>query len=178
MIFDIVPDNKKGKLRNSFVEAFVNTSTEYYKKYISNLKEYPDGLCYDGYLWDSLKVDYEQVESSMEDAIQYLKEKDTVYVMWDIYSLYRVAEYRILTNKYPKDTIIKTDSLELCKFILDEWKWEFASDNQYLPEDIYIFDETMKWFVIFTHETYDSSTKPDLDDNDYIRLCFLHDTTN
>jgi hypothetical protein len=176
LIFKIVTDDKS-ELRKNFIEKFVDTKKESYKKHIATLKEYPDGMCYDGYLWDSLKADYTLIERKMEQAITFLESKGKVFVMWDIFSKHRVPLNRIFSSKYPKDTLIEIDSLELSKFISREWREDYRSDEKYLPEDFYIFDNTMNWYVIFTHEGYDNIMNPDLDEEDYIRICFVYETT-
>ena len=43
-----------------------------------------------------------------------------------------------------------------------------------LPEDIYCFDESVSWYAIFTHEGWDGWTSPELDEDVYIRVCFLN----
>lgn len=176
MYFQIVTEDLKRDLRQKFINEFVNSDSEHFKKYIDTLKQYPDGLCYDGYLWDCLKIDYSLRETTMEQAILYLKNKSRVFVMWDIFSKYRVPIKRILSDDYPKDTIIEIDSLELCQVIQNEWCNQDVTKGKYLPEDIYVFDNTMNWYVVFTHEGYESSIKPELgEDDDYIRICFVHE---
>lgn len=138
MNFKIVSDYEKEDLRKKYIESFVDTKTEHYKKYIATLREYPDGMCHDGYLWDSLIENYETIEKTMEHAIEYLKNKRNVLVMWDIYSKYRVYDNKIFSSKYPKDTIVETDSSELCQFIEKEWGDKSATEDKYLAEDIYI----------------------------------------
>jgi hypothetical protein len=175
--FKIVTKDKNEDLRKEFIERFVDIKTQHYKNYIETLKEYPDGMCYDGYLWDSLKADYKQTERTMEQAVEYLKNKDNVFVMWDIYSKHRVYDNRILPNKYPKDTVIEINTIELCPILEKEWGDNFFTENKYLPEDIYVFDRGMKWYVIFTHEGYDSLTKSGLEEDAYIRICFIYEST-
>lgn len=177
MKFQIVT-NDKNELRKKFIHKFVDTNADNYKKDITTLKEYSDGMCYDGYLWDSLKADYTQIERTMEQAMAYLKNKGNVFVMWDIFSKQRVPLSRILSNKYPKDTLIEIDSLELSQFISREWSEDYRSDEKYLPEDIYIFDNAMNWYVIYTHEGYDNMMKSDLNEEDYTRICFVYETTD
>jgi hypothetical protein len=173
--FTIVNKEKKKSLREEFIKKFVYTETDHYKKYIATLKEYPDGMCYDGYLWDSLKADHKQIERTMEQAIEYLKHKDNVFVMWDIYSRHRVYDNSKLATNYPKDTVIEINSLELCRLIETEWSNYLIDNVNCLPEDIYIYDEKLNWYVIFTHEGYDSYTNPDLGEDDYIRICFVYE---
>lgn len=174
MEFEIVSNEIKDKLREMYIKRFINTESDHYKNYIAILKEYPDGLCYDGYLWDTLKADYDKVERTIEQAISYLHNKNYVMVMWDIYSIKRVNDHKILSCDYPKGSIIKIDSNELCRYIESEW-CDFHSSKGFLPEDIYIFDETMDWSVIFTHEGYDNFTNPELAEDVYIRICFVLD---
>lgn len=35
----------------------------------------------------------------------------------------------------------------------------------------------MSWYAIFTHEGWDQFTNPELDEDAYIRICFLHAQT-
>ena len=58
--------------------------------------------------------------------------------MWDIHSCDRIfiPDYW----KFPKNAVLFADA----------WKDTFRRE---LPEDIYVFDDTLSWSVIFTHET-------------------------
>ena len=51
-------------------------------------------------------------------------------------------------------------------------------EGLWLPEDIYCFDESMEWYVIFIHEGWEKGWEkpndPELNEDDYIRICFLH----
>lgn len=68
--------------------------------------------------------------------------------MWDIHSCDKI----LIPNywKFPKTQVLYTDG----------WKEIFKND---LPEDIYVFDETFCWSVVYTHET----------DEDDKRYCLL-----
>jgi hypothetical protein len=173
----IVNSNEKLNLRDQFIKNFINTEHEHYKKYIATLKEYSDGMCYDGYLWDALNEPYDITVRTQEKAIEYLMEKDTVFVMWDIYSNKKVRLNDKIRLNNPKDTIISVKAQKLCETIEYEWNIGWNLENRYLPEDIYIFDDTMKWCVIFTHEGDDNFTNPELDEDEYIRICFVIDRT-
>ena len=173
MQFLVVDPKNQEEIRANFINNFVDTTTDHYKKYIATLKKYPDGMCYDGYLWDSLKADYEIIEKTMEQAIDYLIAKGDVFVMWDNYSNHRVFDNAILSYNYPKKTIIQMNSAELCKYIKNEWGDYF--NKKYLPDDIYIFDNSFNWYVIFTHEGHEKYDKPELTEDDYIRICFVNE---
>lgn len=177
MEYEIVPSPEKEVLREYFINAFVDTNNEYYKKYIATLKQYPDGLCYDGYLWDVLNEPYENCKVLQEEAISFLKNKTQVFVMWDIYSNSRVVMNDKIRLNNPKDCIISVDANELCDLILSEWSNDLSINDRYLPTDIYVFDDVMNWCVVFTHEGDDSFTNPSLEEDDYIRICFVIDRT-
>lgn len=177
MRYSIIRDSEKIELRNKFIKNFIDTEHEYYKKNIAKLKEYLNGFCFNGYLWDVLNEPYDSAIMTQENALEYLKQKDMVLVMWDI-----DHNHGIICLNNPKDTIISVKAEELCDLIEYEWNADHISEdtylaNRYLPEDIYIFDDTMKWCVIFTHEGDDKSTKPELVEDEYIRDCFVIDRT-
>ena len=58
--------------------------------------------------------------------------------------------------------IFEADSYELAETIEREWydTYRLAEQNMYdpdalLPEDLYVFNSSMEWCVVFTHETTD-----------------------
>ena len=185
MEFKIVPPEKATALRKSFIQKFVNTTSNHYQKHISTLIQYTDGLYYDGYLWECLQGnDKYQLECSMDVAADFLKDKKNVFVMWDLFSKERVNDNKYFSLDYPKDTIISMQGDLLGQQVVTEWHTEQSAwrknchpQNLWLPEDIYCFDECMNWYVIFTHEGWDSLTNPELDADAYIRICFLHTRT-
>ena len=185
MEFKIVPPEKATALRKTFIQKFVNTTSDHYQKHISTLIQYTDGLYYDGYLWECLQGnDKYQLECSMDVAADFLKDKKNVFVMWDLFSKERVNDNKYFSLDYPKDTIISMQGDLLGQQVVTEWHTEQSAwrkncqpQNLWLPEDIYCFDECMDWYVIFTHEGWDSLTNPELDEDAYIRICFLHTRT-
>lgn len=139
----IILDSKKSDaLRHNYVKNFVDTASTYYKENIEQKTMFSDGLCYIGYLWDCLLNPSIILESK---ADQILQEKRRIYIMWDIHSCDRIfiSDYW----KFPKEKILCTDA----------WAEIYKDD---LPEDIYVFDDTFSWSVIYTHET-------DVKDNRY-----------
>lgn len=122
-------------LRSEYIKSFIDTQKQYYNKYIDKVNEYSDGMCYTGYLWDCLKnalvIDLQYIESISNKL-------NSVYVLWDIHTKERIfiEDYW----KFGKDSILKLEFAELMKNL------------EYLPEDIYIFDESFRWTVVLTHE--------------------------
>jgi len=134
------------KARKRYIETFVDTKGDFYKTYIQEKHKYIDGYCYTGYLWDVL---LSKIVVS-EEYIKKIAEKvNNIYVFWDIYSCERILieDYW----KFEKSNVLKMDILTLTLGL------------DYLPEDIYIFDEKYEWSFILTHEY--------IDDNRYCLLC-------
>jgi hypothetical protein len=131
----ILDSTKSDRLRCEYIKKFINTSSLYYKENIEQKTLFSDGVCYIGYLWDCLST---HTIISEYEADQFLQKKRTMFIMWDIHSSERI----LIPNywKFPKTKI-------LC---VDEWIETFKHN---LPEDIYVFDDTFTWSVIFTHET-------------------------
>lgn len=131
----ILNSTKSDILRCEYIKNFVNTSSLYYRKNIEQKTLFSDGLCYTGYLWDCL---LKPTVISEYKAEQFLQEKRRIFIMWDIHSCERI----LIPNywKFPKTNVICTDA----------WSESFKHN---LPEDVYVFDDTFRWSVIFTHET-------------------------
>lgn len=179
MEFEILPEEKAEGLRQSFINAFIDTTGDHYQEHIAKRRQYPDGCFYDGYLWDCLKDNrnYEK-ECSIETAVAALAKKEKVLVMWDLFSTYRVRDFRRFSISYPRNTILRMSGSVLAKQVVEEWEKDQSVQDQALwfPEDIYCFDETLRWYVIFTHEGWDQWSRPELSEDDYIRICFCHET--
>lgn len=137
----ILNSQESDLLRSVYTEEFVNTCEPYYKEHIEQKRMFIDGMCYIGYLWDCLLK--KDVVSEYR-AKQMLAGRRDVFIMWDIHSCERIfiPDYR----RYPKTSV-------LCA---EEWSDSLMSD---LPEDLYLFDETFRWSVIFTHETNDKGRR-------------------
>jgi hypothetical protein len=121
--------------RKKYIAKFINTESVDYKNHILNLKQYSDGLCYEGYLWDFL---YDFSKIYFDDLQKYRSAIKKINVFWDIHS-----SEKILINdywKFNKDSVIELD-------------FNLLLDNLgYLPEDIYISNENIEWSLILTHE--------------------------
>ncbi|MDR3292903.1 MAG: hypothetical protein LBT20_02230 [Clostridiales bacterium] len=129
-------------IRKNYIEVFVNKNDYFYES-IDRLRQFKDGLCYEGYLWDCLK-NYTRVSSLYCHA--FLDNlTDDFYVMRDIHS----AEKIFIEDywKYPKEAVLKLS----CK--------EFKTLQDRLPEDVYLFDLTYSWTVVFTHEYNEKKNK-------------------
>lgn len=137
----VLGQSKSDILRNEYISAFVNCDSPHYRKFIEQKRMFTDGMCYVGYLWDCL-LNMDVI--SEYRAKMMLTEKRDVFIMWDIHSCERIfiPDYW----KYPKTSVLYAA----------EWSDSLMSD---LPEDLYLFDETFMWSVIFIHETNDKGRR-------------------
>lgn len=137
-------------LRRKYIKKFIDYKSDYYVENIKKKDRCQDGFCYDGYLWDAL---IKPVVINERDIDIFLKNKENIYIMWDIHSCEKIFVKNYW--KYPKKSIL----------FLERWNNMLKSE---LPEDIYIYDKTFKWTVIYTHET-----------NEYgSRYCLLMETSS
>ena len=122
-------------IKGLFVEQFVDQSSSFYLDRIKNKHRFSDGLFQTGYFWDCLK---EYDRKTEKYCIEILSSKREFYVIWDILS----SEHIHIPNyyKYPTESCLKLSFQE------------YLEKADTLPEDIYIFDDTLTWCVILTHE--------------------------
>lgn len=134
----ILNKTERSKLRDRYIKKFINVNHELYQEQIQSKKNCLDGYCYGGYLWDYIKdpviIDKDYIEAVAKNI-------DKVYVFWDIHSHERI----FIKNywKFDKDAILQLS----LKTLLE--------GENFLPEDIYIFDNTITWTLIKTHEDID-----------------------
>lgn len=159
MEFEPIPDERAEKLRERFIAAFIDTSSEYYRKYYEKSE-------YGGrFLWECLNAGGEVV--TQEQAAEFLERFDRLYFMWDFW-----REGTVFADEYP-NAVIEASGGELGRLAVSEWNAEIEAEKHdcyiehpQLPSDVYIFDDSFSWCVVFTHESNDCD---DLDD--IIRYC-------
>ena len=150
-------------LRQMYIDRFVDKECDYYKQYIEKLKSCNDGIYYNGYLWDVLKQpDYLHCKLGTfpvpipERKIQrILWGKKNVYVMMDLHSS---EENPVgLWTQDQRDFRMKYRKRVVC---IEEWPNEIEKS---FPKDIYLFDDSLKWSFVLTHEWYGEDS----------RLCYV-----
>lgn len=129
---------EKENVREKYIEKFINTNSDVYQEQIKTMREFKDGYCYQGYLWDCL------INPTVVDENYFVQSCFTdkqVYVFWDIHSCERILikDYW----RFEKDAV-----LQMSMNILLE-------NEMYLPEDIYIVDKDFSWTMVKTHEDID-----------------------
>lgn len=140
----LLTDKESNIIREKFISIFVDTTTDYFKEYISNnTAEYKQGKFYFGYLWDTLR-EYKRVKRNEDlNFLDNLRE-NKVYVMSDLHSKERLGNAEFLLPFFPINLIIVAK--------LNDVLPSLAA----LPQDVYIFDDSFSWYLILTHEWDDS----------------------
>ncbi len=107
------------------------------------------------YLWDRMNPDFPRV--SMDEALAFLRERSG-----SVFFMTEKGEDLFYQGKKLIDFIAETDAHDLAARIEQEWydSYRLAEQNMndteaFLPDDLYVFDPSMKWCVVFTHETTD-----------------------
>ena len=147
--------------QNQFVLTWDNFQIKH-KDWIDEMSKsnYPiDKQWYDqAYMWD--KMDPAFTSASMKEALDYLRgHTGAVLFMTEkgVHEYFQGAK----TIAF----IAKADSHQLADRIEFEWyeSYRLAEQCMYipdaLPEDLYVFDSSMEWCVVFTHETTDTETE-------------------
>lgn len=155
------------RLREVFIDRFVDTNGERYREYLAQNSD--RCACF---LWDCLKAETWGKPCTQERAAEFLARFESVYFMWDFW-----RSGTELADKYP-GAVMRAPGAELGRFAADEWNAEIEAEKHdcYIeyprfPSDIYVFDESFSWFVIFTHE---SDEYERLSPDDIERLCIIY----
>lgn len=134
-MLNILDQSTSDSIRERYIRCFIDENSEHYHTLIEKKISYIDGFCYKGYLWDCCKMPVIITEGQADRIMQ---TKKNVYIMWDINS----CENIFIPGywKYPKSKILFAQ------------RW-FKDYERVLPEDIYLFDDSFEWSVVYTHET-------------------------
>ncbi len=159
MEYTILGQEYANKLRSDFIDKFTDKALPFYKKTL-RLHNYYDGMCYNGYIWEVMKP---TCIVNRNTALTLLEQKNSVYVMWDIRTMKNVGQR--FHYKVPKDMVIKIEGNILAEQLRKDFS-PLSKEVSFLPEDIYIFDDSFEWYIVFTHEI-DPRT-------DNLPMCFIH----
>lgn len=157
-------------IHQAFMDSFILSWEEFQvecKDFIDNMekKNHPvDFAFYECLLfWDRMSRSFPSV--SMDEALEFLKEHSGLVLFMG-----EKGDDGLWKGKRVVDFIAEADSHELAEKIEQEWydSYRLAMQNMYdpdafLPEDLYVFDSSMNWCVVFTHETTD--WEAELDDD-------------
>ena len=149
-------------IREAFISRFVMSWEEFQikqKDWIAEMAktDYPvtAELYERTYMWDRMDPAFPRV--SMEEALAFLREHSG-----SVLFMTEKGEEMYYRGIKTVDFIAEADARELAEKIRQEWYGSYRlleqgmyDRNAILPDDLYVFDRTMKWCVVFTHETTD-----------------------
>ena len=152
-------------IKEKFLSCFVRSWEEFQvssKDWIAKMGDrgWPvDERWYDqAFLWD--KMDPKYAFTSFKESLRFLRGKSGLV-------LFMTEKMDENTQKRNVRYVARADALELADRIEEEWyeMYRLAEQDMYnpdvLPDDIYVFDQTMDWCVVFTHETSDIESELD-----------------
>ena len=166
MDFKLLENTKD--LSEAFIARFVLSWEEFQvemKDFIAEMekKSHPvDFAFYEQSLfWDRMGPKFPYV--SMEEALVFLRgHSGPVFFMGER------GEEGFWRGKRVVDFIAEADAYDLATKIDQEWydSYRLAMQDMYdpdaiLPSDLYVFDASMEWCVVFTHETTDWESELD-----------------
>ena len=114
------------------------------------------------YLWDTLLKPF-STKVNYYSAIDYLQNSSNkVFLMMDIQRLNRGSEetqFNLYLKKhnYERGAVFELPASEVAELyrIDNEINTSWMPSDLNLLEDIYVFDESFKWLIVFTHEQVD-----------------------
>jgi hypothetical protein len=131
----ILPENESDFWRKAYLEAFCDTTSAHYQEHVATLKKCSDGLHYWGYIWDCLRGASRITLQRLRNELALHLE---VFVMADDHSRDKIPGAPLWP--YPRNSVAVFQSSDLLQ----------AIDS--LPEDFYVFDSSLTWTVVQTHE--------------------------
>ncbi|MBQ6076398.1 MAG: hypothetical protein IJK86_09665 [Lachnospiraceae bacterium] len=154
-------------MENAFISHFVLSWDAFQIKHKDWIAEMKEGGCpiteqwYDqSYMWDRMDPKYARV--SMIEALRFLRNHSgTVMFMTE------KSEDAYFQGKKRIAFIAEADAFSLADRIECEWydSYGLTQENilleDRLPDDLYIFDRSMTWCAVFTHETTDAESEID-----------------
>lgn len=166
MEFKRLEDTKD--IGEAFIARFTLSWEEFQlemKEFIIKMEEKNHPVDFDFYeqslFWDRMGPKYPYV--SMEEALAFLRgHGGSVYFMGE------KGEDDPWRGRRIVDFIAEADAHALAEKIEQEWydSYRLAMQNMYdpdaiLPDDLYVFDSSIEWCVVFTHETTDWESELD-----------------
>ena len=134
------------EIRRKFVDRFVMSWDEF------QASEHHLGIdCFEkSYLWDRFYLGVSIV--SFSSALATLREHTASVLIMSEDNIHHPGELFYSNRKYI-NFVARVNANELANLIEKEWDYGFSDANDVLPLDLYVFDESMKWFIAFTHES-------------------------
>ena len=152
--------SEHSKIRERFTETFIQPYSgfvEAHKDWISEQRgEFNEEYYNKMFMWDKISGDAREVTFS--DALAILKGKaGEVYFMTEDD---KCAVFQVCRLNSKIQFVASSSAMELAECIEDEWftAYELYEQDMIFPdailsEDLYVFDKSFSWCIVFTHET-------------------------
>ena len=147
------------KLRKRFIDRFCEDREHFriaHADFVEQLDDF-DQWYDQSYMWDRFLCDIPDV--TISKALELLNSHNgDVLFMSECEGFHATCDLPINGERI-EGFVAKADAKELADRIKYEWYegWKLSLENRYivetLPVDLYIFDETYDWMIVFTHET-------------------------
>lgn len=169
----IVLLNNAEEIRKQFMQHFVLSWEEFQvkqKDWISEIAARDDVIALEwysnAYMWDRIDPAFPSVP--LKDALAFLREKNQKVLFMSEKSVPYAQHHLLFEGEKHYGFVAQASSTELAALIEEEWYEDYilGMQNMYnphpvLPVDLYVFDTSMTWCVVFTHETTDWESEID-----------------
>ncbi len=121
--------------REAYLQAFVDTTSDHYRHHIASPRPFSDGVHYEGYLWDCLR-------SPTRITFERFR-----------HEVVRFPEVLVMADDHSRDRIPGAPLWPYAAFSVVRFSSRLLLDSLAgLPEDLYVFDESVDWTLALTHE--------------------------
>jgi len=173
-------------LRHKFIQNFLISWDEFqisHKDFIENIAKngniiFDEKMYNESLMWDKMPTTYPKV--SFNKALNFLKSKNHEIIFISETDNYPFAFPLTYKGENIPSFIAKADAKALASLIEYEWfeSYRLAEQGMYnpdfmLPEDLYVFDDSFEWVIVFTHETLDYETESLMVEAES-RLCIMY----
>lgn len=164
------------EIRRNFIDRFVMSWDEFQNKDKNSANHLGIDWFKKSFLWDRFYLGTSIV--SFSSALSAIKEHTESVLFMSDDNIHHPGELFYNNKKYT-NFVGRVNANELANLIEKEWDSWYDSEEDIwftsevttqpiLPEDLYVFDESMKWFIAFTHES------AYIDPQNYIRHCIMY----
>ena len=156
-------------MRRDFVDAFVMDKADFavaHHDWVRRMDEHPvgfDGWYEAAFLWEKMSPDIPDVD--FEQALALLRGRAGNVLFLSESEMSGHGGGLVLHGRKVYDFVAIADPKELADCLEYEWNNEgslYFEGKLTLPSDVYVFDTTLEWVLVFTHEFWESDTGGDM----------------